>query len=156
MTDSASTSGVGPAAVETPTRMLDSLARQDLEGVLDCFDPAEDTYVFVEGPRWTNRGGERIRDGWRDYFTAPQKLASWEWVEGPEAHESGELALVAGVIRYDFEIDGASAPMNFRMTWVLRRTNGVWRILHEHGSQPLPDPYGTGDWLRPDHARIDS
>ncbi|MEO6019345.1 MAG: nuclear transport factor 2 family protein [Knoellia sp.] len=156
MTVGEMTSLMGRPAVETPVRMLDSLTQQDLAGVLDCFDPAEDTYVFVEGPRWTNRGGERIRDGWRDYFVAPQKLASWAWVEGPEVHESGDLALVAGVIRYDFEIDGASVPMKFRMTWVLRRAHGEWRILHEHGSQPLPDPYGTGDWLRPDTEILDS
>lgn len=140
----------GRTALETPVQMLDSLIRQDLEGVLDCFDPADDTYVFVEGPRWTNRGGQRILAGWRDYFKAPQKLASWAWTEGPDVHESGDLALVAGVVRYGFEVDGRAVHLPFRMTWVMRRTDGVWRILHEHGSQPLPDPYGTGDWLQPD------
>lgn len=133
--------------LETASGMLDALINRDLDGVLDSFDPADDTYVYLEGPRWTNKGGDRIAKGWRDYFQAPIALRSWEWQEGPEVHESGDLALVAGVIEYQFEGAGAPRPLRMRMTWVTRRTDGVWRILHEHGSQPLADPYGTGDWL---------
>lgn len=133
--------------LETAAYMLDSVRDRDLDGVLDCFDPSPDTYVYLEGPRWTNKGGERIRQGWRDYFKAPIELHGWRWAEGPEVHESGDLALVAGVIDYQFEGAGQPRHLKMRMTWVLRRTDGVWRILHEHGSQPLADPYGTGDWL---------
>ena len=136
--------------LQTASLMLDSLRDRDLDGVLDCFDAADDTYVFVEGPRWTNKGGRKIHQGWRDYFQAPILLHSWAWVEGPEVHESGDLALVAGVIEYAFEGGGRPRQLRMRMTWVLRRTDGIWRIIHEHGSQPLPDPYGTGDWLVPD------
>jgi ketosteroid isomerase-like protein len=135
--------------LQTATLMLDSVRDRDLDTVLDSYDPADDTYVYLEGPRWTNKGGERIRRGWRDYFTAPISLHSWAWAEGPEVHESGDLALVAGVIDCEFEAGGQPRPLRMRMTWVLRRTGGVWRILHEHGSQPLADPYGTGDWLLP-------
>lgn len=134
--------------IDTAALMLDSLRDRSLEGVLDCFDKADDTYVFVEGPRWTNRGGERIQQGWRDYFEAPIRLIDWAWTEGPYVFESGDLATVCGVIEYQFEGDGKPRPLRFRMTWVVRRgEDRVWRIVHEHGSQPLDDPYGTGDWL---------
>jgi ketosteroid isomerase-like protein len=133
--------------LETVTRMLDAVRDRQAETVLDCFDPGADTYVFLEGPRWTNRGGQRIRQGWRAYFQAPIRLRSWAWTEGPDTHESGDLALVLGVISYAFEAAGERRPLLMRMTWALRRGDGVWRILHEHGSQPLADPYGTGDWL---------
>ncbi|NPC95611.1 nuclear transport factor 2 family protein [Nocardioides sp. zg-DK7169] len=134
--------------LDTATLMLDSLRDRSLEGVLDCFDEAEDTYVFVEGPRWTNKGGERIHQGWRDYFQAPIRLLDWRWTEGPAVFESGDLATVCGVIEYQFEGDGKPRPLPMRMTWVVRRREDrVWRIVHEHGSQPLEDPYGTGDWL---------
>lgn len=134
--------------VETATLMLDSLRDRSLKGVLDCFDPGEDTYIFVEGPRWTNRGGERIHQGWRDYFQAPIRLIQWQWTEGPTTFEDGDLAVVCGVIEYQFEGAGEPRPLPMRMTWVVRRGDErIWRIVHEHGSQPLKDPYGTGDWL---------
>ncbi len=144
--------GSVPAArrgpVQTAAAMLDAVRDRDLDTVLDCFDPAEDTYVYLEGPRWTNRGGPNIYRGWRAYFAAPIELRSWGWTEGPYEYLSDSLALVAGVIHYDFLGGGQQRRLPMRMTWVLRRgADGAWRIVHEHGSQPLPDPYGTGDWL---------
>ncbi|HEY8533115.1 MAG TPA: nuclear transport factor 2 family protein [Micromonospora sp.] len=137
--------------LETASFMLDSLKERNLDGVLDCFDKSPDVFIYPEGPRWTNKGGERIHKGWRDYFQAPIRLLNWQWTEGPEVFEGADLALVCGVIQYEFEGAGQPRPLRMRMTWGLRRgADGVWRIIHEHGSQPLPDPYGTGDWLRPD------
>lgn len=139
--------------LDTVELMLNSLRDRHLEGVLDCFDESPDVYIFPEGPRWTNKGGQRIHKGWRDYFQAPIRLKSWRWTNGPEVFESTDLALVCGVIEYEFEGAGQPRPLTMRMTWGVRRSgDGVWRIIHEHGSQPLADPYGTGDWLRPDEA----
>jgi ketosteroid isomerase-like protein len=129
--------------------MLTGLAAGDLDTVLDSFEPGEETYVFVEGPRWTNRGGDSIYAGWRAYFASPIRLRSWRWADGPYVHESGQLAVVIGVVDCDFEVAGADRPLRMRMTWALRHREHTWRIVHEHGSQPLPDPYGTGDWLHP-------
>lgn len=137
--------------LDTACLMMDSLKERNLEGVLDCFDKSPDIYVYPEGPRWTNKGGERIHKGWRDYFQAPIRLHSWRWTDGPEVFEGTELALVCGVIQFEFEGAGQPRPLHMRMTWGMRRSaDGVWRIIHEHGSQPLKDPYGTGDWLRPE------
>jgi tRNA A58 N-methylase Trm61 len=37
--------------------------------------------------------------------------------------------------------------LKLRGTWVLRLGHdGQWRIMHEHVSAPLENPYGTGDW----------
>lgn len=139
--------------LETAALLLDSIQNRELEGVLDSFDEADDTYIFVEGPRWTNRGGRRIHQGWRDYFDAPILLRSWRWTEGPYVFEDAALATVCGVVEYQFEGAGEPRPMLMRMTWVVRRgADGVWRIIHEHGSQPLEDPYGTGDWLKKESA----
>lgn len=138
-------------ALQTAALMLDSLRDRSLEGVLDCFDTADDVYVFIEGPRWSNKGGRNIHQGWRDYFEAPIALISWEWTEGPQVFESGDIATVCGSIEYQFEGAGKPRPLPMRMTWTVRRgEDRVWRIVHEHGSQPLADPYGTGDWLDAD------
>ena len=134
--------------LDTACLMLDSLRDRNLDGVLDCFDEGPDAYIFVEGPRWTNRDGKRIHKGWRDYFEAPIELLSWRWTDGPDVFESGDLGLVCGVVEYQFEGAGEPRTLLMRMTWGVRRSqDGVYRIMHEHGSQPLKDPYGVGDWL---------
>ncbi len=129
------------------TSLLDAMRRHDLDGVLDCFHPGPETYVYPEGPRWSTKGGQRVRQGWQGYFNAPIRLRDWAWAEGPDMHRSADLAVVAGVVACHFECNGQPRDLPLRMTWVLRPTGGVWRIVHEHGSQPVDDPYGTGDWL---------
>lgn len=134
--------------LDTVCLMLDSLRDRNLDGVLDCFDEGPDVYIFVEGPRWTNRDGKRIHKGWRDYFKAPITLHSWRWTDGPDVFESGDMGLVCGVVEYQFEGANEPRPLLMRMTWAVRRSpDNVFRIMHEHGSQPLADPYGTGDWF---------
>lgn len=126
--------------------MLRAVIDRDLPAVLDSFSGGDDAYVFVEGPRWTTSGGDRIADGWRAYFTAPIRITGFTWVEGPHTFESPSLAQVVGVIDYRVSGNGVAKDLRLRMTWLLRHEGDRWRIVHEHGSQPLADPYGAGDW----------
>ena len=130
----------------TAEAMLTAVIDKDVDGVLATFSPADDAYVFVEGPRWTTHGGDRIAEGWRAYFRSPVGITAFRWVEGPFVWESDALAQVCGVIDYDIVGDGKAGRLRMRMTWLVRREDGEWRIVHEHGSQPLEDPYGAGDW----------
>lgn len=132
--------------------MLRAVVDRDLDAVLDAFSGAPDAYVFPEGPRWTTRGGGRIEQGWRAYFQAPVGIDGYRWAEGPHTFASGDLGVVVGVLDYDVRGDGRSGRLRMRMTWLLRWEDDRWRIIHEHGSQPLADPYGAGDWW-PDGAR---
>lgn len=135
------------SALDAVEGMLHALIDRRLDDVLDSFSAADDAYVFVEGPRWTTRGGDRIARGWRAYFDAPIRIDGYRWIEGPFTFgRDGDLAAVAGVIDYDFRGNDRTGRLRMRMTWLLRREKDRWRIVHEHGSQPLADPYGTGDW----------
>jgi hypothetical protein len=138
--------------------MLDAVIDRRLKDVLDSFSAGDDAYVFVEGPRWSTRGGDRIAQGWRAYFDAPIRIDSYRWIEGPyelawlgAAGTSGRLgdgplALVAGILDYAVRGNGKAGTLRMRMSWLLRAEDDRWRIVHEHGSQPLADPYGAGDW----------
>jgi ketosteroid isomerase-like protein len=140
--------------------MLNAVIERRLEEVLDSFSAGEDAYVFVEGPRWSTRGGDRIAKGWRAYFDAPIRIDSYAWVEGPFVLGEEPLALVAGILDYAVRGNGSAGMLRMRMSWLLRaegrKTLALshsdephvtrWRIVHEHGSQPLADPYGAGDW----------
>jgi ketosteroid isomerase-like protein len=140
------TDRAGSTPLDTPEGMLRAVIERRLDAVLDSFSPADDAYVFLEGPRWTNRGGDRIAEGWRAYFEAPIRIDGFAWVEGPFTYESDRLAGVVGVVDYDVRGNGRAGRLRMRMTWLLRQEGGRWRIVHEHGSQPLADPYGAGDW----------
>jgi len=112
------TEPVHPALVSTERR-LNAICARDVPTVLSLID-LEDPRImgFPEGPR------------------------------GPDVKAEGTMALVAAVVNYEFEVNGRPNPLKMRMTWVLHEVDGVWKSIHEHGSQPLPDPYGFGDWLR--------
>ncbi|WP_083768225.1 YybH family protein [Nocardioides sp. JS614] len=131
--------------------MLRGVIDRDLDAVLDSFTSAADAYMYVEGPRWTTRGGDNVAQGWRAYFDTGIGIDSFSWVEGPQVIETPALSAVLGVVDYQVRSAEGSqpaehAPLRLRMTWLLRPEDGRWRIVHEHGSQPLVDPYGSGDW----------
>lgn len=144
------------SAIEAAEGMLDAVKRRDLEAVVDSFSASPDAYMYVEGPRWTTRGGANVRQGWAAYFEAGAGIAEWRWVEGPFTFESGDLAQVMGVIDYQVLGDDVPKHLRLRMTWLLRREDDRWRIVHEHGSQPLSDPYGLGDWWPEGATELDT
>jgi ketosteroid isomerase-like protein len=131
--------------LETMTAMLEAIRTRDLAVITGSIDPSPETFVFAEGPGWLNTGGEKIQDGWRQYVESPVTLLHWEWREGPVEVSGSDQALVAGIIHYAFDIAGLHKELTMRMSWVLRLVDGSWKIVHEHGSQPLSDPYDLGE-----------
>lgn len=55
-------------------------------------------------------------------------------------HFSGDLAYTVGFERGDVRVDGGEPrPMTIRVTHVLRRVDGQWRIVHRHADYPPID-----------------
>ncbi len=100
---------------------------------------ADDLRVFDAWDRWslTGRaewqgliagwlgglGDERVRVTWRD-------VSAWT---------DGDLAAGSALIRYNaIDRDGISLrALEERLSIVLRRQDGDWRVVHQHTSQPL-------------------
>ena len=140
------------ASVTTIRTLVDDHFRHTIakqaDAIIARYAPTADTYVFVEGPRWSTTGIEKIDTGWRAYVSAPMAMRDFSWIEGPHASIAGEMAWHAGIVDIDMEIRGRITRVRFRATHILRQdVAGEWRIEHEHFSQPAPDPYGIGDWL---------
>jgi ketosteroid isomerase-like protein len=56
---------------------------------------------------------------------------------------SGDLAFTVGYEDTEVRIDAASpARMTLRVTHVLRRVDGEWRLVHRHADFPPQDPRG--------------
>jgi ketosteroid isomerase-like protein len=119
-----------------------------VEDIIDRYAASADTYVFVEGPRWSTTGHEAIADGWRAYVDAPLSVQSIEWIEEPRGQRWGDQGWLGGIVELTVEAPSGVRPVRFRGTYVMERgADDTWRIVHEHFSQPADDPYGTGDWL---------
>jgi ketosteroid isomerase-like protein len=136
--------------------LLAAVVARDVDAIVDSYADREDLLVFVEGPRWQTRGHPAVAKGWRDFCASGLSVRRVTFTDGPHLHggENGAaLACLSGIVHMDVAGptgDGTRVPM--RLTWVMAREPDRWRIVHEHASQPGPDPYGIGDWLRPEAA----
>jgi uncharacterized protein (TIGR02246 family) len=56
----------------------------------------------------------------------------------------GDLAAVSAMVGYSAESASGERvrQMTNRLTWVLARTDGGWRVTHEHTSAPVDDATG--------------
>lgn len=111
--------------------------------------PGDETYVILEGPRLATLGFAKISEGWIDFCRSKIFLDRVEWLEGPMEFPFEGSVTLAGVIRLVGGIDGGEPfDKTFRATFLLRDSVWGWKILHEHVSGALTDPYGIGDWKR--------
>ena len=135
-------------------RFLTAVVDRDVDRIVDSYADREDLLVFVEGPRWQTRGHQAVAKGWRDFCDSGLILRRVEFTDGPHLHGGGDAAVLAclsGIVELDvLGPAGGSTQTPMRMTWVMARDPDRWRIVHEHASQPGTDPYGIGDWLRPE------
>lgn len=149
-----------PTADDGPLAAVEGLwaaiIRRDADAIVDNYAGEESLHVFVEGPRWQTIGHDAVSRGWRDFCTSPLRVTAIDVTDGPRVFgESGPARLgaqatVSAMTRLTYGVvgDDETRQVTFRLTWVLGREADRWRIVHEHASQPVADPYGTGDWLR--------
>jgi ketosteroid isomerase-like protein len=134
--------------LQTVTAFYQAIIDKQVDSILSNYVPSEDTYVILEGPRYTTVGYDNIAKGWRDFCDSALSLTVIQWTEGPFEKISDEMAFIAGQINLTVQLGEKSFTVLFRATFVLIRPENFWQITHEHVSGPLPDPYGIGDWLK--------
>jgi ketosteroid isomerase-like protein len=137
----------------TPTQTINAfyqaIIAKDVATICASYIPSEQTYVVLEGPRYTTLGYTKIAKGWTDFCDSSLTLNQIEWTEGPFEESNADMAWLAGQIVLTVEVKQKQFSVQFRATFVLRKNeNNNWQIKHEHVSGPLTDPYGIGDWLK--------
>lgn len=133
--------------IDAIKKLISAITARDLSGILNAYEKSEELYVFLEGPRWSSRTYASISDGWAAWIKANLEITKHEWVEGPAEITDGEISSVQGIMNLHTHSPAQTKILKVRGTWVLRKgTDGEWRIVHEHVSAPMEDPYGTGDW----------
>jgi ketosteroid isomerase-like protein len=137
------------SAAATINEFYQAIIRKEVATICSNYAPSEQTYVFVEGPRYATLGRSNIDRGWHDFCDSALRLESVEWTEGPFVEETPAMAWVAGQIFLKVTLNGTNFERKFRATFVLKSSvEGTWQIIHEHVSAPMEDPYGIGDWLK--------
>lgn len=141
-----------PFDPSNPTKWADdfigTIIGERIAEVISSYDPSDETYVFLEGPRWSTKTGERVAFGWKAFLNSPIRMVSHRWSEGPFAVVEGKMAWIAGIVDLTVRVGDRTVELTLRGTYVLREHRpGEWGVVHEHFSKPLEDPYGLGDWL---------
>jgi len=126
----------------------DAVKKKDMVGIEAAYVPSEDTYVILEGPRYSTLSFTKIIKGWGDFSGSPITLISMDWVEGPFEEIDGTLGWVGGITDITISVNGKDFVTRFRCSFVMKQYEGDWKIKHEHVSAPMEDPYGIGDWLK--------
>lgn len=131
------------------TTFYQAIIDKNVAQICHAYVQSEDTYVVLEGPRYTTLGYANIAKGWADFCDSALSLKKIEWVEGPFEEVGADMAWVGGQIVLTVLVKEKEFAVQFRATFVLRKnTENHWQIKHEHVSGPLADPYGIGDWLK--------
>ena len=128
---------------------FNAIINKEVEKILNSYSTSEDLLVFVEGPRWATLGYENVAKGWRVFINSEIALKQCDWVENLQSKIIGEVGFVGGIVELQVRIKEQTMIIRFRGTFVFEKSSdGEWRIIHEHFSQPAADPYGIGDWLK--------
>lgn len=110
--------------------------QKDIEGFLALFD--ENVRVFdmwawsYEGlPAW-----RQMVTGWFSSLGADRDRVSFDEVR---IDESGGMAIVSAFARFA-AVSEKGEELRFlqnRLTWIVQKKNGTWKIIHEHTSGPV-------------------
>lgn len=122
-------------------RVLDSyqsaVLAKDVEAFMRLYDPS--VRVFDAWGVWSYEGATKWRTAIQGWFTSLGTERVEVSFDDVRISAGRELAIVSAVVTYaglSAEGDPLRAMQN-RLTWALRTTGHVWRIVHEHTSAPI-------------------
>jgi len=110
---------------------------RDVEAFMRLYDPG--VRVFDAWGVWSYEGAaawQRAVEGWFTSLGSERVKVSFDAVQTSAGRE---LALVSAIVTYA-GVSAEGGPlraMQNRITWVLRTTGHVPRIVHEHTSAPI-------------------
>jgi len=110
---------------------------KDIDGFLAIFD--EHLQVFDMWGRWSYQGLQAWREMAKGWFTSLGIERVVVEFDGSEATVMGDMGVATAFVIYT----GVSAEgrklrsLQNRLTWVVLKKNGVWKVIHEHTSAPI-------------------
>lgn len=135
--------------IEISKHHFRAIMEKRVDEIINRYSQSENLLVFVEGPRWATVGFENLARGWRAFVDSPIQMIECSWVENLQSQTTAEMGFVAGIVELKVNVREAVKTIRFRGSFIMQKeSDGEWRIIQEHFSQPAADPYGVGDWLK--------
>jgi uncharacterized protein (TIGR02246 family) len=117
-------------------RYKQSVYQKDTESFLALFD---DNVRVFDMWAWTYDGLAAWRQmvtGWFAGLGADRDVVTFDDIR---IQQSGDMAVASAITRFT-AVSEKGEELRFlqnRLTWVVRKKNGVWKIIHEHSSGPV-------------------
>jgi uncharacterized protein (TIGR02246 family) len=114
-----------------------AIFKKDLDAFASIFD--EKVRVFDMWGPWTYEGLAAWREmakGWFISLGADRDVVSFEDIQ---IEASGELAILTAIAKFT-AISEEGEELRYlqnRLTWVARKKEGGWKIIHQHSSGPI-------------------
>jgi uncharacterized protein (TIGR02246 family) len=114
-----------------------SVFQKDLEAFISIFD--ENILVFDMWQQWTYEGLAAWKDmakGWFESLGPDRDEVSFEDVQ---IQNDGDFALLTAITKFT-AVSEKGDPLRYlqnRLTWVARKKDGKWKIVHQHTSSPI-------------------
>ncbi len=111
--------------------------QKDIEAFASIFD--EDVQVFDMWGQWTYDGLAAWKEMAKGWFTSLGTDRDVVTFDNIQMQETGELATATAFVRFTAvsEKDEELRYLENRLTWIARKKNGKWGILHQHTSGPV-------------------
>jgi uncharacterized protein (TIGR02246 family) len=105
---------------------------------------AEDVRIFDLWGKWEILGASEWRQGIAGWFGSLGDDRVVVDFDSVAVDVSGDLAALTAMIEYSAESHSGERlrQMANRLTWVLKRVDGAWLVIHEHTSAPVDDASG--------------
>jgi uncharacterized protein (TIGR02246 family) len=95
-----------------------------------------DILMFDVPPPFLSRGLDAYLATWDTFFSSQEKPVTFAF-QDVEVTCGPEVAFVTARGRcVNIDRNGEREPLEFRLTMGLRKTDGQWRVTHEHHSLP--------------------
>jgi uncharacterized protein (TIGR02246 family) len=111
--------------------------QKDIDAFTSIFD--ENVHVFDMWVQWTCNGLTAWREmakGWFESLGADRDVITFDNVQ---IEESGDLATVTAFVKFA-AVSQKGEELRFlqnRLTWIARKKDGIWKIIHQHTSSPI-------------------
>jgi uncharacterized protein (TIGR02246 family) len=115
----------------------DAVFQKDLGAFSSIFD--ENVRVFDMWEQWSYDGLDAwmgMVKGWFSSLGADRDVITYEDIQ---IQSDGEMAVASAFVRFTAvsETGEALRYLDDRLTWCVRKKEGVWKIIHQHTSGPI-------------------
>lgn len=114
-----------------------AIFKKDLDAFTSIFD--EKVRVFDMWEQWTYEGLAAWREMAKEWFASLGTNRDVVSFDDVQIEASGELATLTAFVKFT-AISETGEELRFlqnRLTWVARKKEEGWKIIHQHGSGPI-------------------